>query len=165
MSTVYWINSTPPTRLAIVARPRGGDWLEDDIKKLSAAGIEVLVSALTPLEVDELGLENESAYCKDCNIEWISLPIEDRSVPHVDEGFANALRHLVELKRRGKAIGIHCRAGIGRSSTIAACLLVQNNMEADEAFSCIGAARGCPVPDTDEQRAWVQSHTKQLRGP
>jgi hypothetical protein len=41
---VYWINATQPHRVAIVARPRGSDWLEDDIKRFSTEGIGVLVS-------------------------------------------------------------------------------------------------------------------------
>src|SRR5713226_2421920 len=163
MSVIYWINSEPAARLAIVARPRGNDWLEDDIKNLSTAGIEVLVSALTVPEAKELGLKNEYEYSGNSNIEFISLPIEDRSVPRFDKSFASLLRQLRERIKQGKAVGIHCRAGIGRSSMIAACLMVQNNMEADEAFSRIAAGRGCPVPDTEEQSAWVRSHTKELR--
>ncbi len=50
---------------------------------------------------------------------------------------------------------IHCRQGIGRASLMAACVLLLHGAGADEAFKRIEEARGRPVPDTPEQRAWV----------
>jgi protein-tyrosine phosphatase len=55
----------------------------------------------------------------------------------------------------GRATLIHCRAGIGRSSVIAACALICSGMEADRALALIKDARGVSVPDTEEQRDWV----------
>jgi hypothetical protein len=49
--------------MAIVARPRGNDWLCDEISALSGEGIEILVSMLTDEETDELGLNDELAEC------------------------------------------------------------------------------------------------------
>jgi len=37
-----------------MARPRGGDWLQDEILALKRSGISILVSLLTPEEEDEL---------------------------------------------------------------------------------------------------------------
>ena len=54
----YWIAREGPGRLAIM--PRDGDWLEDELRGLRQAGVEVLVSLLTPAEVHELGLEAEA---------------------------------------------------------------------------------------------------------
>ena len=39
-----------PGRLAIVPRPRGGDWLEDEVRAWREAGVDIVVSAL---EADE----------------------------------------------------------------------------------------------------------------
>jgi len=163
MSLVYWITTEQEQRLAIVERPRGDGWLEDDIKSLYEAGIEVLVSALMPAEERELGLTEEAASCSTYNIEFIWLPIDDRSVPRFDHAFTSVLLHIRERMKAGKAIGIHCRACIGRSSVIAASLLVQENFEPEDAFFLIGSARRCPVPDTDEQNEWVYEHVEQLR--
>lgn len=163
MTLVYWITSDEEQRLAIVARPRGEGWLEDDIRSFYEAGIEVVVSALTPAEEEELGLTREAEFCSNFNIEFISLPIEDRSVPQFDVTFTDTLLQIRERMKAGKAIGIHCRACIGRSSVIAASLLVQENFEPEDAFFLIGSARRCPVPDTDEQNAWIYEHVDQLR--
>jgi hypothetical protein len=79
---VYWITAAQPHRMAIVARPRRGDWLEDDIKRLSSEGIGVLVSMLTPEESSELGLLEEARLCDQCGISFFNLAIADRSVPN-----------------------------------------------------------------------------------
>jgi protein-tyrosine phosphatase len=52
---------------------------------------------------------------------------------------------------------IHCRAGIGRSSMIAACTMICADVSAADALSRIEAARGVRVPDTEEQRDWVMA--------
>jgi protein-tyrosine phosphatase len=62
---------------------------------------------------------------------------------------------LANLLRGGQSVVIHCRQGVGRSALIAACVLVLNGVSVDKAFELIENARGCSVPDTEEQREWV----------
>ena len=56
---IYWIDQLAPHRLAIMPRPRGGDWLEDEIRSLRLEGVDVLVSLLTETEARELELDSE----------------------------------------------------------------------------------------------------------
>src|SRR6476620_4583045 len=58
---IYWIPGPWPGRLGIAPRPRGGDWLADEVKAWRAAGVDVVTSLLTPEEVAELGLQEEEA--------------------------------------------------------------------------------------------------------
>jgi protein-tyrosine phosphatase len=143
----FWIKANA-CRLAIVPRPRGWDWLDDDIKAMRQEQIHLLISALTKSEVDELGLLEEANCCRENGISFISFPIEDRSVPASISEFESLLERIQREIRGGKAIAIHCRAGIGRSSIIVAAVLIRNGLSATEAFSAIEAARGTPVPDT-----------------
>ena len=62
-ATIYSIEMAAPDRIAIVARPRGDDWLCDELTALSSEGVEVLVSMLAEEESRELGLESESENC------------------------------------------------------------------------------------------------------
>jgi hypothetical protein len=48
--TAAIIGGATPGRLAIVPRPRGGDWLADEVARLKAAGVDILVSMLEPAE-------------------------------------------------------------------------------------------------------------------
>ena len=135
------------------------DWLEDDIRFLRQAGVDVIVSALTAAETEELGLIDEGHCCQSNGLEFLSFPIEDRSVPHSLGQFDGLLNSVTNYLRNGKAVGVHCRAGIGRSSLIVASTLIRNGLSVDVAFTAIQEARGCSVPDTPEQRQWVERHS------
>jgi len=149
-------------RLAIVSRPRGGDWLVDDLALLPRAGFTAVVSALTPEENEELLLGEEERECRALGLAFLAFPIEDRSVPSSNEAFGSLVRSMARLLDDGNAVAVHCRAGIGRSSLIAAALLVQNGAAADSAFAAIERARGRPVPDTPEQRKWLEGFAARI---
>jgi len=157
----YWMKAEG-IRLAIVPRPRGQDWLSDDITFLQWAGVDVVISALTSSESEELGLVEESQCCQGAGFEFISFPIEDRSVPESLNEFVELLDSVTDYLRKGKAVAVHCRAGIGRSSIIVASALVRNGLSADVAFRLIEESRGCRVPDTSEQKIWVESNASQF---
>jgi protein-tyrosine phosphatase len=130
--------------------------LEDEIRALKSEGVDVIVSALEADEVAELELLQEEAFCRAAGIEFLSFPIPDRSLPESAGQFEafvdSADRHLSE----GKAVVVHCRAGIGRSTMIAASLLLRHGFSTAESFALLEKARGFPVPDTPEQREWVE---------
>ena len=159
---LYWIKAKG-VRLAIVPRPRGQDWLPDNIGLLRKAGVDVLVSALTQAETDELGLCAEAECCRRRGMEFLSFPIEDRSVPTSSSLFGDLLNSLNRSLAQGRTVAVHCRAGIGRSSLIVASLLTQNGLSVEAALLAIQEARGCPVPDTAEQRQWVLRYQETQR--
>lgn len=157
MNTVYWITAAAPHRIAIIARPRGYDWLESEIRNVRTEGVDVVVSLLTPKENTELGLLDEERSCTNAGIRFFSLPIEDRSVPNDERKVRRLLDALVHEENSGRGIGFHCRAGIGRSSILVALLLARLGWAADKAFATISRARGCHVPDTAEQERWTRN--------
>jgi len=63
-------------------------------------------------------------------------------------------RLKIELLR-GQNVAVHCRAGIGRSSLICAAVMVVNGTDPGETWPVLTNARGTIVPDTDEQRRWL----------
>lgn len=150
----YWI--TP--KLAIVPRPRGYDWLYDEMLGLREAGVEVVVSMLEEDEAIELGLRDEESAAADTGILFVNFPIPDRHVPADTEAFVGLLITIEKLIAEGKRVGIHCRACIGRSSVVATSLLIRSGAPSEEAWTQVSIARGFPVPDTDEQRSWVNLH-------
>jgi protein-tyrosine phosphatase len=154
--TIYWIMAAQPYRLAIVARPRGNDWLSDEIEDLSQKGVGVLVSLLTPDETEELGLLDEQRFCQEFKIQFFNFPIPDRSVPD-ERGLRDLLERLIEQVHLGRGVGFHCRAGIGRSSMLAAMVLARLGWTSEAAFLAISESRGCKVPDTIEQEQWVNN--------
>lgn len=155
MKDIYWIQHENQPKLAIVSRPRGGDWLEDDVSKMRQHGIDVLVSMLTSEESRELGLANEKAVAEQLGISfrWFSIP--DRTVPEDAREFREFIQILADDIHKGQRVGIHCRACIGRATITAASILHALGWSSASALSLVEEARGCPVPDTAEQRNWI----------
>jgi len=152
----YWIGAPLKGRLAIMSRPRANDWLQDEISTWIAEGIDVIVSLLESHEVLELELAQESDFCREAGIKFVSFPVPDRGVPPSFSKTAELTRGLLSQIRRGKSVAIHRRAGIGRSALMAGCVLVCAGIEASSAFDLIAAARGLKVPDTDAQIRWLR---------
>jgi protein-tyrosine phosphatase len=139
-----------------MARPRGNEWLEEDILSLKKQGVQTIVSLLDRNEIYELGLENESELCLKHGIEFITFPIIDRNVPKPDSKFHNFIGQLKEKISVGRQMVIHCRMGIGRSTIIAGCLLIKPGNKTGDIIAHISKIRGMRVPDTDEQIAWLK---------
>jgi protein-tyrosine phosphatase len=141
-------------RLAIVARPRGGDWLADEAAAWRRAGVGVVVSLLTSDEATELGVADEGPAVRAAGMEFIPFPIPDRGVPEAAAA-ASLFASLAAGLAAGKTVAVHCRQGIGRSALIAAGLLIRAGLGADAAVARVAAARGLPVPETADQRRWL----------
>lgn len=158
----YWIEGPWRGRLAIVPRPRGGDWLGDEVRAWRTTGLDVVVSALTLEEIAEWQLQAEPDLCETSGIQLRSFPILDRGTPESRESLIQLINELELLLDDGKNVAVHCRAGIGRSSLMAGCLLVSAGVTADAALQRITQARGVPVPDTPEQATWLRLFASSL---
>jgi protein-tyrosine phosphatase len=150
--TLYRI-PTPAGRLSTMARPRGDDWLDDEMIGLREAGVDVLVSLQSDVERREQGLLDEGPAAQRAGIVFHHFPVPDFGVPDRTE-FEPLLATLVAEVSTGRHVAVHCRGGIGRSSVVAAAILVRLGVAPDQAWETISTARGIPVPETDEQRAW-----------
>ena len=158
---LYWIKGGWAGRLAVSARPRGGDWLEDEVKGWRVSGVDTVISLLTPDEVDEFGLNEEAARCKAEGIALVSFPIPDRGVPRSREEAEKFLRSLGKALAAGNTVAIHCRQGLGRSALMAAGVLVLQGASPQEAFACLSGSRGSSVPETPEQQKWVEEFARE----
>ena len=152
---IYWIPGDPPLRLAVMPRPRGGDWLDSEMRSFRSVGVDVLVCLLTDDEIAELDLLEESTCCQAAGMEFVRFPIPDRAVPADEAAFALLVDDLGQQVKAGRGVTIHCRQGIGRSALLAARVLCALGDAPTNAFERIAAARGWDVPDTIEQRDWV----------
>jgi protein-tyrosine phosphatase len=152
----FWVETGTAIRLAIVPRPRGNDWLEDELTQMKRAGGDVLVSMLQPDEAAELGLSEEAALCAAGGIQFRSFPIPDRETPPSTAAFAKFVEELRVEVHAGRSVAVHCRASIGRSSLLLAALMTAEGYTPDDAFRRLTTARGLQVPDTPDQIRWVE---------
>jgi protein-tyrosine phosphatase len=158
----YWIETGQSGRLAILPRPRGGDWMQDEARAWSRAGLDTVVSLLEPDEVAALELTDEKIASEAAGIRFESLPIPDRGLPGSRSAIAALAAELSASIVAGKRVGVHCRQGVGRSAVLVACILIALGVDPAAALSRIAAARGLPVPETPEQRQWVIDFARSL---
>ena len=161
---LYWIDSPWPGRLAISARPRGGDWLSDEMATWSREGVGTVFSLLTPDEETSLDLAGESAAAQYHHLHFLSFPIPDRQVPTSPSELAKALENVELDLRQGRSAVVHCRQGVGRSGLVAVCLLINHGLSPQAAIDRVSAARGVAVPETAEQRQWIDYYAGTFAG-
>jgi protein-tyrosine phosphatase len=152
-SSIYWITGPIPGRLAVMAKPRAGEWLEDEIAGWKKDGIQFVVSLLDGPEIAELA--REEYLCQKFSITFLSHPFAHGGVPPSAPETAALCQTLKTHLQNRKVIAIHSRTAMGRSAVIAACVLKNFGIETKRAFDLVASARGFMVPDTQQQRDWV----------
>jgi len=155
LTDLYWITTPFPGRLAIAPRPRGGDWLDDEMRGRRENGIDVVVSVLTPEEVAEFDLSGEAASSAAEDMRFISFPVPDREVPASRTAFRNLVSEITRELTAGRGVAIHCRQGIGRAALVAIGILISAGVDPQEAVTRVSTARGRSVPETQAQRRWI----------
>jgi protein-tyrosine phosphatase len=155
---LYWLDEAWPGRIALSARPRGGDWLAEEVSHWKRSGIGIVVSLLEPQEEQDLDLREEATEVRRKGMNFVSLPIPDRQVPKTEAELANALEKVEHSLSGGTNVLIHCRQGVGRTGLVASCLLVKKGISPGAAVEKITAARGIVVPETEEQREWIDHY-------
>ena len=165
-----------PGRLGMTFAPgmktsaRRGRWerdLETDLRVLREEyGADVLVSVIEEHEYGGYGIPELFERDLVGGIEVLRFAIEDLNVPNEAEAeeYEELIRGIVERMRDGKNVIVHCRGGLGRTGTVAACVLVAlGNHSADEAIDAVRAARRGTV-QTEEQEEFVRRFEETLRG-
>jgi protein-tyrosine phosphatase len=117
---------------------------------------------LTPFSEQELDVGNEAAQAKAHGVEFLSFPIADRRVPSSEDNLTRLLEQVDRKLSSGKSVLMHCRQGIGRVGLVAACLLLTKGLNAEMALNRLAAARGVPLPETPEQRRWIDHYAATL---
>lgn len=159
---LYWMNTVKTPwrgKLAMAARPRGGDWLQDEMADWRGQGLDTVVSFLTSEEEQDLDISAERTEAQAHGLNFLSFPIPDREVPASLEEFSRLLTALDAELTVGKNVVMHCRQGIGRTGLVAACLLASTGINSETAMENLSDARGVTVPETDEQRRWIEEYT------
>ncbi len=154
---VYWLKKySNGAAVGIMSRPRGGDWLEDEVRNLKLLGVQTMVSLLEWSEIYELDLKDEERLCTKHGITYINFPIPDRGLPKDFKQVSALIDNLRDQVKQGISAMIHCRMGIGRSSIIAGAVMLMDGAAALDIIDEISKIRGLKVPDTDEQAGWLQ---------
>jgi len=161
VSDVFWIKGNPPASLAIVLCPQGDRELKNELRNVKRSGVGTLVSLLEAKEAAWLGLAKEGPLAIETGMQFLSYPIPDVNVPPDITTFRWFVNDLAYRLRAGERIGLHCRGSIGRAPLTAACTLIHLGWKALAALMAIEAARGCMIPNTEEQLRWILQYKAQ----
>lgn len=154
-ATLWTVKTEGGGRVSIVPRPRGGDWLPDEMKALREHGVDLLISAQPPVESGIYGLSGEGPAAEAAGMAFLNIPIADMEVPPDRNQFLETLGDPIARVRDGGHVAVHCYASRGRSGVIAGLLLAANGFDPEDGLEQMSKVRGYRVPETEQQRAWM----------
>src|SRR5271157_444300 len=99
---LHWVKGPWPGKLALAARPRGGDWLHDELQSWQRAGVDTVVSLLTTDEEREFKLEDEGLDARAQGMKFLSLLINDREVLPSESSLKSKLQQMDDTLSSGK---------------------------------------------------------------
>lgn len=152
-------------RIGMVACPGLQRGLEADLEGLKQWGANGLVSLVEAHELITLGITDLEATLDRHGLWWRHLPIKDRHTP--DEGFEKRWHsegtRLRRLLSAGDRFVVHCWAGLGRTGTIAARLLIEMGCRPADAIQKVREARPGAI-ETEKQELFLHTCTPTRAG-
>lgn len=116
--------------------------LETDLARLrSEYRADLLVSLCEPHELAEMKIANLYDRARAHGIEVAPYPCVDQGVPLSPALVAPLVDRIQHTSAEGRVVVIHCRGGLGRSGTIAACAITARGIGPDEAMWMVRVAR------------------------
>lgn len=136
-----------------------GRALDRDLGALAAAGARRLVCLVTQSELEWLGVPDLAERARATGFAVRHVPVPDQGVPEREEAEA-LVAYCEEALAAGEPVVIHCQGGLGRSGTLAACVLTARGLAPDEAIAAVRRARGPRAVETAIQEAFVAHFAK-----
>src|SRR6202162_5105573 len=157
LSNCYWVL---PGQLLAGEHPGGSTAAATRVRlrRLLEAGVSCFIDLTHPAELAPYDAELP------LGVDYFRKPIPDHGIPLQPGHMAELLDCLREALRSGRVVYLHCRAGIGRTGTVAGCLLVESGLAGDAAVNQLNrlwqqsahAALWPQVPETPEQTEYVR---------
>lgn len=138
--------------------------LATDFDDLKAEPIEVdiLVNLMEEDEGLRYQMDEYDELAQQAALTVRRYPIEDQKVPTDFATFSTLVNELYGDLRAGKTVVVHCLGGLGRSGTLAACLLIRAGMGADEAIALTRKCRSGAIEG--RQPEFVRKYAQAQRG-
>ena len=134
--------------------------LAEDLATIGCFGAAALVTLFEPHEFALLGV-SEAGFLEGAaaqGYDWHHLPITDMHAPdhRFERGWETAGPALRGLLCAGRIVVFHCRAGLGRTGTIAARLLIEFGATPGDAIAQVRAARSYAI-ETSRQQVYLEA--------
>ena len=128
-----------------------------DLDVLRHAEIKHVLCLVEDFELQMLQMADYAEKCADRGILLHRLPIKDGSVGKLDAVFTAALA-MVWLIEQGESVYVHCKGGLGRAGTLAACILLlaqESPVTPEYAIEAVRAARSPRAIENKLQERFV----------
>jgi len=133
---------------------------ERDLDAIVLFGASRLVTLMEPDELAVIGVDPKrlDREVRLRGLEWVHLPIRNLSVPGAawETTWATAGRILRGDLAGGRRFAMHCYAGLGRTGTVAARLLIEHGTAAADAIARVRSIRPGSI-ETYEQEDYVRN--------
>jgi protein-tyrosine phosphatase len=147
-------------RVYLNSMPGRNEPLAKVISEMAKEAINKVISLASDSEISKKSPELAEALRKDWfPVKRVSFPIDDFGVPSNPIEFLALVQEVAADLRAGKRILIHCGAGIGRTGTLAASILLALGQTEDQSLEAVKLAGS--QPETREQGElvhWVASN-------
>ena len=109
----------------------------------SNAHVCMVVTLLEKVEINALGFDSLAAHLSQTDILWHHFPIRNMDAPanSSELRLQEIIIHMTQCFNTGKAVFIHCHAGLGRTGLVAATVLKSFGMTTNAAMSAIRKKR------------------------
>ncbi len=140
--------------LWLAAMPGRHAPLASFVEALGTAGIGHVLCLVAPAELAAKSPDYAAAVAaRALPAAWHTHPVEDFGTPANPAAFAAWVAEMAALLRQGESLVLHCAAGIGRTGTVALCLLHTLGLAPAEAAERVRAAGS--FPETAAQLAFA----------
>jgi len=131
LPATYWV---VPGRLLVGEHPGSQSRADamDRLRRFLAAGVTCFLDLTDPREVPSYEDLLPFATPGGRRVEYLREPIPDHGVPSGPEVMARVLVMIDDALAADHVVYVHCRAGIGRSATVAGCWLASHPVGADD---------------------------------
>ena len=147
------------------------DVVADLARLKSEFGATVILNLMSEGEALARGrVENYAGEVEAAGLYYAHYAIPDTKIPTI-EGAFEVVAKIQEWRAAGEVVVIHCLGGLGRTGTVAGCVLAHDwaagqwdstELDADIAKRLI-EARGPQCPENDTQREFIRRFTRCLR--
>lgn len=144
-----------PGMKALGQRGRWDRDLEADLRVLrDDYGTDTLVSVMEEHEYSSYGIPELFEHDLLEGIEVLRFAIEDMNIPKEAqaEEYEALIRDIVDRMRQGKNVVVHCRGGLGRTGTVAGCVLAAlGRHTTEDAIKAVRNARRGTIQTHDQE--------------
>lgn len=161
----HFNNGTSPIgKLSVSIAPGKKDqrWNRDlsmDLQAMKSSGVRVIVCLLQWSEMKMLQIPDYPHQAQEQGFIFLHLPVKDRRAPALED-ISVLIPSIVQYLARGYSVLVHCRSGLGRAGTIAACCLLHYGYKFEQSVALVRSLRPGAIQTQRQVKAIEEYGTK-----